>query len=285
MLPFQPILLKPKLTIDEISDLKLFILENPGLSIQKNFIESTCSQTRVLRFWAMWVLLTNVNLKESTLKLGSLIGKRGLEAIWDSKIRGKKGTYFREVNAKGYELSEGSLIKYFNIKSIPPEPGLDVVLTIDEEIQKKAFQAMNRKDAIGPRNGALVAMKKNGEIIAWISSPSFDPNEFSSGISDEVWQSLLKNKSNPLRNKVIQDHFSPGSTMKPFVALAALQENIISKETKISAPGSIFYKGRRYHDHLRRGHGIVNVTEAIERSSNVFFYKMGMQLEIEKLAH
>jgi len=143
---------------------------------------------------------------------------------------------------------------------------------------------MNREDKIGPRIGALVAIKANGEILAWVNSPSYDPNEFSKRISNKIWNKYLNDPFKPLRNKVIQDHYSPGSTFKPYVALAALQEGIIKEETVIHSPGMIRFGRRPYHDHNRGGHGKITVLQAIERSSNVFFYKMGIQLGIDKMS-
>ena len=126
-------------------------------------------------------------------------------------------------------------------------------------------------------------MKSNGEILAWVSTPAFDPNEFASGITPQLWSTLVNDPFKPLRNKVIQDYFSPGSTFKPYMAVAALQEKIITPTTIINCPGSIHFGKRDYHDSLKGGHGNISVYEAIERSSNIFFYKMGIALGIDKM--
>jgi penicillin-binding protein 2 len=126
-------------------------------------------------------------------------------------------------------------------------------------------------------------MKSNGEILAWISSPSFDPNELSTSISAQTWSKLINDPYKPLRNKVIQDHASPGSTFKPLIAVAALQEGVVTENTIVSAPGVFFYGRRPYHDSIKGGHGNINILTAIEESSNVFFYKMGIGLGVDKM--
>ncbi|MEI7973499.1 MAG: penicillin-binding transpeptidase domain-containing protein, partial [Bdellovibrio sp.] len=133
------------------------------------------------------------------------------------------------------------------------------------------------------RIGGVVAMKSNGEILSWVSAPSFDPNEFSTRISPQIWNALVNDPYKPLRNKVVQDFFPPGSTFKALVGLAALQDGVIDPRTVIYCPGSIQFGRRTYHDHLKQGHGNVTVLDAMERSSNIFFYKMGIALGIDKM--
>lgn len=127
-------------------------------------------------------------------------------------------------------------------------------------------------------------MKSNGEILAWVNTPSFDPNSFTTGISRSLWDKLNNDPFKPLRNKVIQDHFSPGSTFKPIMAVAALQEKIISPSTLVFSPASLKFGRRLYHDHSKHGYGHISVFEALERSSNVFFYQMGIKLGIDKMS-
>jgi penicillin-binding protein 2 len=160
-----------------------------------------------------------------------------------------------------------------------PMHGNNAVLTIDRDIQEAAFKSFMSLNRIG----AVVAMRTNGEILAWVSTPSFDPNEFSTGISGATWSKLINDPFKPLRNKVIQDHNAPGSTMKPMVAVAALQEKVITPTTIVNAPGVFFFGRRPYHDSLKGGHGNITIYEALERSSNVFFYKMGIALGVDKM--
>ncbi len=143
---------------------------------------------------------------------------------------------------------------------------------------------MNRNDSVGPRIGGVVVMKNDGEILAWVNTPSYDPNNFSTGIPPQIWAQLINDPFRPLRNKVIQDHFSPGSTFKPIVALAAISEKVVTPTTLVNSPGTLKFGRRVYHESHRVNNGLINIVKAIEVSSNVFFYKMGIQLGIDRLA-
>ena len=169
------------------------------------------------------------------------------------------------------------------LKKKEAQPGFNLVLTLDRDLQQRALEAMNRKDKIGPRIGALIAVKTNGEILSWLSTPAFDPNLFASGIESQAWRQIVTNPQKPLRNKGLQDHYSPGSTFKPFVALAALEEKIIETDSILKTPAFLLFYKRKYHDHKRGGYGQLSVKEALEVSSNVFFYQLGIQLGIEKM--
>ena len=133
------------------------------------------------------------------------------------------------------------------------------------------------------RIGAVVAMKSNGEILAWLNAPSFDPNDFATEVTTKIWNKINNDPYKPLRNKVIQDHFWPGSTFKPLVALAALQDKAITDKTLVNAPGKLWFGNRWFHNHNKNGEGLITVYDAIERSSNVFFYNMGIKLGVDKI--
>ncbi|RME16132.1 MAG: penicillin-binding protein 2, partial [Bdellovibrio sp.] len=199
-------------------------------------------------------------------------------------IRGRDGVKFVEVDARGSEVSGAKTPGFLHLKNQPEVPGHNLVLTIDKDLQEAAYNAMKRNDWIGNRIGGVVALRSNGEVLAMVSSPSYNPNQFSSGISKALWQELVNGAFQPLRNKVIQDPYAPGSTFKPLVALAALQEGIITASTLIYAPSALRFGKRIYHDHSRAGYGHINVLTALERSSNVFFYKMGISLGIDNIA-
>jgi penicillin-binding protein 2 len=211
---------------------------------------------------------------------GDLIGTIGLEQVYDLELRGRDGISVAQLDAHGREAVGDPMGLLGSMGGVTPAaPGNNIILTIDKDIQEAAWRAFVE----GNRIGGAIAMKTNGEILAWVSAPSFDPNEFSTGISPDLWRRLVNDPDKPLRNKPIQDHNSPGSTFKPLIAMAALAENVITPNTVVSCPGVLRFAGRPYHDHLRGGHGNLVVSEAIERSSNVFFYKMGIALGIEKM--
>lgn len=288
--PFRPVSIKDNLTLDEVFKLKLLRMNHPGLNIKDNIVRSYPLKESGSQLFGYvgeisknQIQALNSKFPEINFEQGDIIGKSGLEEVWEDKIRGTPGITFVEVDAKGREATTETP-SFLGLKAHNDVPGYNLVLTIDKDIQIAALKAMlERDDKIGPRIGSLVAIKSNGEVLAWVNSPSFDPNEFSTGISSTLWAQLINDPFKPLRNKVIQDHYSPGSTFKPIVALAALGENVISESTIIYSPGSLKFGKRLYHDHTKHGHGNINIKQALERSSNVFFYKMGISLGIDNI--
>lgn len=289
--PFRPVRIKDNVSFEEAFRLKLLRWDHPGLNINESILRYyNLAQNGAQLFGYVGEISAEQIPKYNdfyqgkyVFEQGDIIGKSGLEETWDTTIRGKDGISYVEVDAKGREApTEKS--NYFGFKPQPAISGHNVVLTIDKDIQEAAYKAMNRQDFIGPRIGGVVVMKSNGEILAWVNTPSFDPNHFSTRIPPQVWAQLINDPFRPLRNKVIQDHFSPGSTFKPVVALAALQEKVIGPHTLVNAPSQIKFGRRVYHDHSKTGLGNINVIQAIERSSNIFFYKMGISLGIDRIA-
>jgi penicillin-binding protein 2 len=286
---FSQIRLKDNLSREEVFRLKRVRLETPGLEIRESIVRHyPLSQNGAQLFgYVTEISKRELEKRNSSRRYthrylqGDLIGKGGLEERLESDIRGIDGMSYIQVDAHGREtITQSPNVYGEQIRDLEPIHGNNAVLTIDRDIQEAAFNSMKQLGRIG----ALVAMKSNGEILAWLSEPSFDPNSFSTGISTQRWRALINDPFKPLRNKVIQDHYPPGSTFKPFVALAALQENEISANSVVSAPGLMMFGGRPYHDSIRGGHGNITVLQAIERSSNIFFYKMGIALGVDKIA-
>lgn len=286
--PFRPVKIKENLTRDEIFNLEIIKQDFSGIDIKENVVRRyPLKQNGAQLFGYVSEIskrqLAALNEKyQGKIKFqqGDIIGKAGLEEILDFYLRGKDGISVQQVDARGREAASTSVNLLGNISGVTPAtPGSNVMLTIDKDIQEAAFNAFNGQGRIG----GAVAMKSNGEILAWISGPSFDPNEFSTGISASLWSKLINDPDKPLRNKVIQDHNSPGSTMKPLIAVAALSEGVITPNTVVSCPGQMRFAGRPYHDTLKQGHGNLVVTQAIERSANIFFYKMGIALGIDRM--
>jgi len=223
--------------------------------------------------------------KGKSFKLGDQIGQTGLEESLDSLVRGKDGISYVQVDARGrVQNAANSMISYIGLQNVEPQIGNNVVLTIDRDLQKAAFEAFQRDDKLGERKGGLVALSIKGEVLAWASNPSFDPSLFQTGISSDAWNELNNNRFKPLTDKVAQGTYSPGSVFKPLVGLAALHFDEITKYTRVDSPGQIYFGGRAWHDHKRAGHGKITLSEAIEVSGNVFFYKLGMGLGVDKMS-
>lgn len=289
--PFRPVKVKDNLSLEEVYRLKLMRWDHPGLNINEIVVRHYPLGPNGAQLFGYVGEIAREQLDRFNQKYlnrfifeqGDIIGLSGMELTWESDLRGSDGVSFVEVDARGREAATDTP-RYLGLQPRMAEPGTNLVLTIDKDVQEAAYKAMFRDDTYGNRIGGVIVMKANGEILAWVNTPSFDPNEFTTGISRAVWDKLANDPFKPLRNKVIQDHFSPGSTFKPIVALAALQEKVIQPGTIVHAPASLKFGRRVYHDHSKAGHGYITVLEALERSSNVFFYKMGISLGIDRMA-
>ena len=288
--PFRRVRIKENLTLDEVQRLKMLRLDHAGLDIERTIVRHYVLNENGAQLFGYVGEISRSKLDryrtkfpQFTFEQGDIIGKNGLEQTWEQEIRGMDGISLVEVDARGRLAPTADSPSFLNMKNQEPLPGNNLILTIDKEVQKAAYESMLKEHKGGVRIGSVVAMKSNGEILAWVVAPSFNPNEFSTGISKELWGELSNDPYRPLRNKVIQEHFPPGSTLKPLIALAALQEKVISEDTIVYAPSQFKFGRRIYHDHSRAGHGNITVLQALERSSNVFFYKMGIGLGIEKM--
>jgi len=209
--------------------------------------------------------------------LSTRTGVTGLEKKFNDQLQGKLGTRYLLVNSSGREVKKiESDFKQISVKTKKGEP-LD--LTIDIELEKLIF------DSFGDLNGgAMVHDINTGEILAMVSKPSFDPNIFSQPISNKDWNKLIENKSKPLLDRVFLVSSPPGSIIKIVTAIAALEENVIDKDTELYCPGHIVIGGRKFRDWLRGGHGTINVKQALIVSSDVFFYQVGLKLGVKKFA-
>ena len=205
------------------------------------------------------------------------VGKIGIEKAKDETLRGKLGNKNIEVNASGREIRE--------LDRVNSIQGNYVQLTIDSELQNFCYERLK-----GLSGSVAVINVKNGEFYALTSSPSYDPNIFSKPISNKSWQNLLSDKYKPLINKSISNLYPPGSTIKPFVALAALESGVSHKETffcdgKHQIEDSSLESGyKTFHCWKKEGHGNVDMTEAIKVSCDVYFYQIARRIGINKIA-
>lgn len=291
--PFFPVKVKDNLSREEVFRLKLIRLNHPGLEVTETVVRNYPLESNGAQLFGYvgeiskrQLPLLNERRKkgQERFEQGDIIGKSGLEQTYDDRLRGQDGVSFLEVDARGRELSRGNANVAQVLGAIarfrPADPGHNIQLTIDKEVQEAAFKAFNETGRIG----SLVAVTPEGEVVAWLNSPSYNPNTFATGISNEIWQQLVNDPFRPMINKVIQDHHSPGSTFKPLVALAGLQEKVITPQTTHFCPGYFQYGRKRYHCGAKQGHGKVNVFQAIERSCNIFFYKLAISLGIDRMA-
>ena len=207
---------------------------------------------------------------------GDLIGKDGLESKYESLLRGVDGKRFVEVNALG---RKAELLG--DKRPILPKRGTDLTLTIDLDLQTAAEQAFEP----GERGAVLAMDPRNGEVLALVSRPNYDPNEFSTGISFKRWKELSEGGSSPLFNRAIQAAYPPGSTLKPFVALCGLASHAIDAGTTFreTCDGAFQFGSRPFRCWNPRGHGTVALRGAVAQSCDVYFYQLGLRLGLDRL--
>ncbi|MCW5829539.1 MAG: penicillin-binding protein 2 [Deltaproteobacteria bacterium] len=213
---------------------------------------------------------------------GDWIGKAGLELTFEQDLRGQPGYRERVANARG-ELVEPEDLAEFGISGeyIPAQAGNSLVLTIDAELQTYAWERM-----LGTREGALIALDpRNGEILAMIDKPGFDPNQFSIGISGAAFSALLNDPDRPLFSRAIQGRYPPGSTYKIVTQAAALQEGVIGPHTSWLCTGKKKFGNRDFGCWKKEGHSTMAAHDAMKHSCDVYFYSAGALLGIDKLAY
>ena len=218
-------------------------------------------------------ILTNQNIKEKFVQ-GLKVGKIGLEKTFENDLIGNNSIERYEVNAYGRRISQLDFQK--------GDQGKTIKLTIDTEIQKLANELLAEKA------GSICVMDIfTGHIIAMHSSPSFDPNQFVFGISSDNWQLIRNNPMKPLINKSLSGNYSPGSTIKPIVALSALENKIVSTKFKVQCKGHkspLELYGAKYHCWKKEGHGFVDLREAMKQSCDTYFYEVARKLGVDRLS-
>ncbi|HEX5340160.1 MAG TPA: penicillin-binding protein 2 [Gammaproteobacteria bacterium] len=204
----------------------------------------------------------------------SQVGKIGIEGAYESLLHGSVGMRQVETNAEGRALR--------TVAYTPPVPGSDLYLSIDVRVQKAAEQALAALDD----NGAVIAINpQNGEVLALVSEPGYDPNQFVGGIDPALFAKLNSNPSQPLFNRVLRGQYPPGSTIKPFLGLAALNYGVMDPFKDLLCPGyfTLPSNPNPYRDWKRGGHGEVDLSQAITESCDVYFYTVAMKLGIDHL--
>ncbi|MEW6441896.1 MAG: penicillin-binding protein 2 [bacterium] len=201
---------------------------------------------------------------------GDWIGKSGIEKQWESYLRGRDGGSQVEVDARGRQMR--SLAKKL------PLPGKNLVLSIDGRLQQEA------KAAMGDQAGVVLAMDpRDGSILCYVSQPSFDPNLFIKGITPEQWKSFREDPRHPLTDKAIQGAYPPGSTFKIVMAVAALEEGVISPTEKLFCGGSYRLGVRAFRCWKPEGHGWMDLHQALVESCDCYFYQVGQRLGINRI--
>ena len=270
---FVPIKIRDNLSWEEVSRIQLNAPDLPGIVIDEGLTRYYPFGAGMAHILGYVSSVSDKDVKDDPLLEvpGFKIGKSGIEKYLEKALRGESGNLKLEVNAYGRIMKE--------IERVDGIPGKDVQLTIDSRLQQKAFEMF------GEESGAAVLLDVHtGEILAFVSAPSFDPNMMTQGLSTEDWNALLHNERNPLTDKAISGQYSPGSTFKMIVALAALEAGVIKPETRTYCAGKMFLGNHAFHCWKKEGHGHLNVVEALQHSCDIFFYETAQKLGIEKIA-
>ena len=206
------------------------------------------------------------------LRTGSVVGQSGVEKTYNRILMGTDGERRVMVNSVGREISR--------LDEIAASEGQRLKLTIDLDLQQAAEEAFH---ALGYEGAAAFLDPRNGEVLALVSLPAYDPNDFAAGIDRTTWTRLNTDRLRPLQNRAIQGRYSPGSTFKAVVAAAALEEGVITPDFKVTCLGAADFYGRVFHCSAKGGHGTVDLRHAIEKSCNVYFYTVGNMVGIDRL--
>jgi penicillin-binding protein 2 len=272
--PLRPVVLRADATVSEVAALEARQLELPEVRVEVVPLRYYPLASAAAHALGRVGEITERQLKSPEfegLQSGALVGQAGVEARYNRALMGEDGYRRVIVNSRGLEVREAH--------REPPADGPSLTLTLDAELQTAAERAF------GGRRGSAVALDpRTGEILAMTSLPAYDPNEFTTGIDPQLWTMLANDPETPLMNRVIQGQYAPGSTFKIITATAALEEGVITPSTTFYCPGYVRLYNRVFHCNVRGGHGVVNVRQALARSCNVFFYQVGVRLEIDKLS-
>ncbi len=273
--PFQPALLTSDLSEAQIARLAVNRHRLPGVEIE----------AQPLRYYPDAEIMAHtlgyvgrINAEEmETLDAGRyagthFIGKTGVERFYEEELHGQAGLRKVETNARGRVLRE--------LGRTDPVPGKNLTLTLDKSLQTLAYELLD-----GRRGSIVAIVPGTGEILAMVSTPGFDSNQFVTGIDVASYRALQQDLDLPLFNRATRGHYPPGSTIKPFLALAGLVEGVITPDSTINDPG--YYQlpndSRRYRNWLRWGHGRVDLERALAVSNNTYFYTLAHDLGIDDL--
>jgi penicillin-binding protein 2 len=270
---FVPLSVRENLTWEEVARVEVNAADLPGVVIdvgQSRYYPLESLGAHILGYVSAVSEneLTGDPLEELP---GFRIGKGGVERIYDMALRGRHGTSTLEVNSVGRVIRE--------LERKEGEPGLDLNLTLDMKLQEYAAQRL------GDESAAVVVMDiHTGHVLVMASTPSFDPNSFNRGLSNEEWKDLSTNPRSPLTNKTIGGTFAPGSTFKMLTALAALEARDITPEMRVFCSGHTQLGSIKFHCWKKEGHGAQDLVNGIKNSCDVYFYEVARRVGYEKIA-
>ncbi|MFQ5894210.1 MAG: penicillin-binding protein 2 [Nitrospinota bacterium] len=273
--PFRPILIKADIRREAVAYFEEHRPELPGVILEPVPTRRYRHQRLASHVLGYLSEATDRQLRRSKEKFpyqpGDMVGQFGLERLAEAQLRGFPGLRYVEVDAYGRELQV--------LRRRPSLPGNDIRLSIDLTLQGKA------ESLLDGHTGSIVALDPgSGEVLALVSRPGFDPNQFATGVEPRIWGDLIRNPLHPFQNRAWQGQYPPGSVFKIVLAAAGLEEGLITPKSRFYCPGH-FRLGRRvFRGWKPGGHGWVDLKQAVAQSCDVFFYQLGQRLGIDRIA-
>ena len=273
--PWDPVVVSDNLTWSEFSRINLFLHElqgaEPVVSVARLYTEPSSVHVIGYVSKASKKDLQTKEYLQNKIAAGTRVGKTGLENRLDSEVIGEVGYKRYEVNAFGKRIKEISID--------PGKSGKNFRTTLDLDVQEIASKQLEGK------SGSVCVMDiYRGDIIAMVSSPSFDPNQFVHGIDKKSWNGLIKHRDKPLINKAIAGLYPPGSTIKTLAAISALENDTFNPKTAVRCTGSIELYGEKFHCWKKKGHGYMDMRNGIKQSCDIYFYEVARKLGIDRLS-
>ena len=272
----QPMPLAEDLTMQQVAEVESHQMQFPAIRVEpvqrRNYRYGTMA-AHVLGYMGE---ANEKDMEEDpSLKLGDLVGKKGVELVYDKFLRGVDGTRFEVVDTHGRTLSE-----YPGARR-EPIPGRNVMLTIDFDIQRRAEQYFLENEMVG---AAVALDPRNGDVLAMASSPAYNPNVYSRRFAPDVWKTIISNPFKLEVNRAIKGGYSPGSVFKIVMGMAGMEKGIVNASTTYHCGGSQAFFGRRFRCWKPEGHGAVNWARAIKVSCDIYFYNIGAKLGVDGIA-
>ncbi|MFP5517000.1 MAG: penicillin-binding protein 2, partial [Alphaproteobacteria bacterium] len=273
---FVPVTVRENLTWEQVATLETNTPDLPGVSIEVGELRHYPQAEATAHILGYVGAVSEAELSGNSDPVLSLpgfrIGKAGIEKFHEKVLRGTAGTSQLEVNAVGRVIRE--------LSRDEGQSGREIQLTIDMTLQRFVQERLSQEVSAS----AVVMDVHTGGIYALCSHPSYDPNQFTMGISAELWEELLSNQATPLNNKAVVGQYPPGSTFKMMAALAALESGIVSSRHTVYCPGHMELGDHRFHCWKRGGHGTVDFVGALRHSCDVFFYDVSRRIGIDRIS-
>jgi penicillin-binding protein 2 len=267
---FQPVRIRRGLSLEDVAKVEEWKLELPGVIIEVEPQRAYPTSRFAAHLLGYVREATDDQLRHGRYRRGDMVGQSGLERLLDEYLRGRDGGEQIEVDAMGRPMR---LIQHKE-----PEPGAQVVTTLDRRIQEAAERAFE-----GHAGAVVVMDPRNGDILAMVSAPAFEIDRFTGTIDRAAWLAVVQDPKHPMLNRVIQSAYAPGSVFKILVTAAGLQEKTLTPMDRVNCTGSFHLGGLTFADWKKEGHGWVDLHRAVVQSCNIYFYQAGLKIGAEAI--